>query len=369
MRPVSDRFLTSLRGSHRAAVQAFVVAAGQTGTSPTGTEFPVFSGDVQLETSKLATLDITTDGTGTFPDNASDDFAPYGNEIFVRRGIAFGGGTLEWVSLGYYRIKSVEQDTAPDGPLRIAAEDRMAGIIEARLLVPTQFMATATYGDVIESLVEEVYPWATIEWDDLTDTDALGRSVIAEEDRYGFLDEMITSLGKIWYWDYRGVLVIKDVPDADEPVWEINAGANGVLVSLSRDLSREGVYNAVKAFGEALDNVEPPFAIAKDNNPLSPTYYDGDFGKVPRFYSSPFITTTLQAQLAANSLLTQKLGLPYSVDLSTVPNPALEPWDPITVTMPDRTETHIIDRLTIPLLGVAMTAETREQTLVVIGEV
>ena len=49
MRPVSEKFLSSLRGSHRATAQAFVVAPGQIGTEPTGTEISILDGDVQLD--------------------------------------------------------------------------------------------------------------------------------------------------------------------------------------------------------------------------------------------------------------------------------------------------------------------------------
>lgn len=371
MRPVSDRFLSALRGSHRAPAQAFVVAPGQTGVEPDGTEITALSGDVQMDAKAAvrATLDITTDGTGAFPTTATDLLAPYGNEVFVRRGVAFGGGAIEWVSLGYFRISSVEQDKAPDGPIRIAGHDRMVGISEARLLAPIQFDATATYGDVVDQLVTEVYPWATIEWDDATDTDLLARTVIAEEDRFQFLDDLVTAKGKMWFWDHRGVLVIRDIPDPDEVVWEVNAGASGVLIALSRELSREGVYNAVVASGEALDTEEPPRAVAVDDNPASPTYWDGDFGKVPRFYTSPFITDATQAATAAAAILRQNLGLPYSVDFTQVPNPALEPWDPIAVTLARRTELHVIEKLTVPLTAVQpLTGATREQTLIVIGE-
>jgi len=271
MRPVSDAFLEALRGSHKAAFQAYVVAAGQTGTSPTGTQVPILRGDVQVNAKAdvRSTLSLTTDGVGTFPDNASDDFAPYGNEIFIRRGIEFGGGAVEWVSLGYFRIRSVEQDEAPDGPIRVAGQDRMSGIIKARLLEPIQFPAATSYGTVVSTLVAEVFPWVTIIWDDTTDTDLLGRAVIAEQDRFGFLDQLITSKGKIWYWDHRGILVIKAVPDPADVVWEANAGAGGVLTSLSRDLSDEGVYNGVVASGEALDTTAPPRGVAVDDNPGS----------------------------------------------------------------------------------------------------
>ena len=333
MRPVSDRFLAALRGSHSAPVQALVVAPGQTGTDPDGTEILVLGGDVELDAKAdvRSTLELFTDGTGAFPDAADDLFAPFGNEIFVRRGVGFGGGSVEWVSLGYFRIQSSEQDDAPDGPIRIGGQDRMSGIIEARLLEPRQFPAVDTYGDVLADLVEEVFPAATIVWDDTTDADPLGRAVIAEEDRFEFLNDLITSLGKIWYWDHRGILVVKDAPDPEDVVWEVNAGADGVLVDLSRDLSREGVYNAVVASGEALDTTAPPRGVAVDDNPDSPTYWDGAFGKVPRFYSSPFITSEAQALTSAAAILRRNLGLPYNVRFGQVPNPALEPHDPVAV--------------------------------------
>jgi hypothetical protein len=371
MRPVSDRFLETIRGSHRAVFQALVVAPGQTGTSPTGTDLPILSGDVRFDAQAAvrSTLAMDTDGTDTFPLAASDDLAPYGNEIFVRRGISFAGGSAEWVSLGYFRINSCEQDEAPDGPIRIAATDRMAGIVEARLLAPVQYGPTALYGTVVEELVQEVYPWATIEWDDSTESDPIGRTVIAEEDRFQFLNELVTSLGKMWFWDHRGVLVIRDVPDSQDWAWQVDSGENGVLISLSRELSREGVYNAVAATGEALDTNAPPRAVAYDDNPDSPTYWNGNFGKVPRFYSSPFITTTSQAGTAAAAVLRQNLGLPYNVDFAQVPNPALEVRDAVLVKLRLRSEIHVIEQMTIPLTAEQpMTAITKEQTLVVIGE-
>lgn len=377
MRPVSDAFLGSLRGSHKAVSEAYVVSPGQTGVTPTGTEITILDGDVQLDAtaSIRSTLDLATDGTNMFPDNALDLLAPYGNEIFVRRGIEFGTGAVEWVSLGYFRIQAVEQEQAPNGPIQISAQDRMSGIVEGRLINPVQYATTDTYGDIVSGLVTEIYPWATIEWDDATDTDATGRSLIAEEDRFQFLDDLVKSVGKIWFWDYRGILVIKDPPDETASVWRVNAGEDGVLVALNRELSREGVYNGVVAYGEALDTETPARAVAVDNNPDSPTYWSGDFGKVPRFYSSPFITTDDQALSAATSLLKQNLGLPYSVDFNVIPNPALEPYDPVAINFTRRgnnlnyDEIHVLDRITVPLTSdQTMKAETREQTLVIIGE-
>src|SRR5690606_17954166 len=138
---------------------------------------------------------------------------------------------------------------------------------------------------------------------------------------YGALEDLVTSVGKVCWWDHRGVLVIRTPPDPAVPVWDIAHGRDGVLVSIARELSREGVYNAVVARGEGADTETPIQAVAVDDNPASPTYWHGPFGKVPRFYSSPLITDVAQAASAAASLLKRSLGLPYSVSFGAVVNP------------------------------------------------
>jgi hypothetical protein len=372
MRPVSDAFLAAVRGSHAMSARARVVAPGLTGTNPTGTVVPILAGDVRLDATAdvRSTLDMSTDGTGAWPDASTDLLAPYGNELFVERGVQFGGGTTEWVSLGYFRIQSVEQDRPPDGPIRVTAQDRMAGIVEARLTSPRQYTASTSFGAIVDDLVLEVYPSATIDWDDATDLSTTGRALLGEEDRYALLKDLVTSVGKVAYWDHRGHLVIRTPPDTTDPVVEVGVGRDGVLVSMTRQLSREGVYNAVVATGEAADTDAPPRAVVVDANPLSPTYWYGGFGKVPRFYSSPFITTVTQATTAAGSLLRQSLGLPYSVDFTAVPNPALEPLDPVRISYPgkDGSRTHVIETLTVPLVASgALAATTREQTVVLLA--
>lgn len=371
MRPISNRYRTTLRGSHSAVTQVLVTESGESGVNPSGTELEVISGDVEMDATAevRATVELTVNGVGLFPTNAFSILSPYlANELFIRRGVRFSGGSVEWVSLGYFRINTVAQDEPPDGPIRISGQDRMGSIVKARLVAPMQFGPLNTYGDVVDFLVLDAYPLATIEWDDDTDDDALGRTLIVEEDRFKFLNDLVTSLGKIWYWDYRGFLVIEDPPDPANPVWEVNTGEGGILISMAREITSDGLYNAVVVTGEALDTAAPPRAVAYDNNPNSYTYWEGPFGKVPRFYNSEFITTTEQAQNTANALLREKLGAPYNVDFQSIVNPALEPYDPITIRMITRAETHILSRVTVPLVGGSMSAETKEQTLTVIGE-
>jgi hypothetical protein len=372
VRAVSAAFLRTIKSSHSMVARARVCSTFQTGTDPTGTEIPIVDGDVRMDgTAQIrATLDLTTDGNRMWPTHSDSLLAPYGNEVYVERGVRYSDESVEYVGLGYFRIQAPEQEQAPNGPIRITGRDRMAGIVDARLVDPQQFLSGASLGFIMGTLVTQVYPAATIEWDDNTDDDVITRTVIVEEDRFGFLDDLVRSRGKIWHWDHRGVLVIRSLPDPAEPVFQVHSGTGGVLLRLSRQLTRDGVYNAVVATGSGADTLAPAHAVVIDNNPLSPTYFYGRFGPVPRFYSSPFLFSDTQAADAAAAILQQSIGLPYTIDLSAVPNPALEPYDPVSIrpgTGQGR-ETHVLQTLTIPLVaGEAMTGTTQEQSVVLVG--
>jgi hypothetical protein len=342
MRPVSAAFLDAVTGSHSISVRLQVVPAGQTGVEPAGgVELYVIDGDVRQDgradiraslDCEVAAADPVT-GELFWPDATTSPLTPYGaHELFVERGVAFGGGGIEYVSLGYFRIDDVEQRSAPDGPISIVGSDRMSMIIDSGLTTPWQFYPTDTYAYVVEQLVTDAYLDAVIEWDEVATADApIGRGAIVERDRYAFLRELITGAGKVFYFDHRGVLVIRTPPDPSAPVWTAARGPGGVLVSASRSLSREGVYNGVLATGEALDEAPPSRGLAVDDDPDSPTYWYGPFGRISREFSSPLMTTDAQCVLAATTILRRSTGLPYSVELSAVPNPALEPDDPIAI--------------------------------------
>lgn len=358
MRAVSARFLSTLRGSHSAVFRARVCTTFQTGTNPTGTEITVLGGDVTSSATAdiRSTLNLTT--SEAWPRVASDLITPYGNEIYVERGLAYGNGQTEWVGLGYFRIETPEQDEVPDGVIVLQGSDRMAGIRDARFLAPRQFVGGQTRETVVAELIREVYPDAVISWDDpVLAAGNIGRTIIAEEDRMACLRDLLTASASVGYFDHRGVFVIKPAPTLDgSPVWDVDAGKEGVLIQMSRGLTREGIYNAVVATGEAGDTAAPARAVVANLDSASPTYYYGRFGPVPMFYSSPFLVTDAQSRSAATALLRKQIGLPYQVRLDAVPNPALEPGDVINVRYPRRsrsrnlsTERHLLDEVSISL--------------------
>lgn len=370
MRPVSARFLETIRGSHSEVSRATVCSAGQSGTSPVGTRIPIVSGEINYDATAnvRARLDMTT--RWEWPEDQNGLLTPYGNEIYVERGMSYGDGTTEWVGQGYYRIVTPEQEQAPDGPIDITAQDRMSGIVEARPLAPKQYPTGTSVEDVFDDLVLEVYPGAVIEFDFDAANTLFTASHSLEDDRYGFLDDIVTSLAKVWYWDYRGHLLIRDAPSIVEPVWDITHGRKGVVVKVSRSLSRENAHNAVVASGEQAGEDPPVRAVALDLNPGSPTYWYGPFGKVPLFYTSSFLKTTDQCQAAADAKLAREVGVPYSINFASLTNSALEVLDPVRISWTDKRapELHVIDKLTMPLkVTEAMTGTTKQQLIGGVG--
>jgi hypothetical protein len=370
-------FAEHVRGSHQPVFEARVLTSFQTGNDPAGVTIPIVGGDVQYDntaevfaTLRLITAGVDEDDTGEtrFPRLPNDLLAPYGNEIWVRRGIDLGGQIL-WSPLGYFRIDNVEQQDSPYGEISISGQDRMAGIVDARLVVPRTFPPDTTVAGVFATMVGEVYPDAVIVFDDDTGFAPIGNMVTFEEDRHEPLVGIAGSFGKVMYWDGEGVLRIESPPDESQPVMEVNAGSDGVLLTSSRRVSREGVYNAVIARGEGGEQTDPVLGVAVDIGPTSPTRWGGRFGKVPRYYSSPYITTVGQAEEAAAAILRRQLGAPFSVNFDAAPNPALRPWHVIRVTQRDgNREIHVVQTLTIPLTADgAMTGTTRERAQVIIG--
>lgn len=362
-------FASLVSGSHMARFQCTAVDGYQTGDLPTGTDLPLVNGSVEFD----ATADIRASGSvtiaGAWPSSLDLSLAPFGSEVFLSRGVDRGANGVLWAPLGYYRITEVAQADAARGPLKLTLDDRMATLIDSRFLQPRQWLTGTTVGAIVDEIVLEVYPLAVIIFDDDADLSELGRSLIVEESRFEVLQTLADGLGKIFYWDELGQLVFKDIPSEDDIVWTVNAGPGGVMVQADRSLSRDGVYNAVVVTGEGADELMPVRAVAYDAQVSSPTFFGGPFGRVPRFYSSSFITTDSQAQNAAQNLLRQSLGAPYDVGLSAIPNPAVRPYDVLRVVYNDGTrEVHITKRASIPLnVDTAIKIATRESTVVFVG--
>lgn len=357
-------FADLIAGSHTARFAALAPIGFQTGTDPQGEPLATIGGSITFD----ATADVWASGNLTvsaaWPGPNDETLSVFGGEVFLARGVETGAGGVAWSPLGYYRISVDDQQNAAKGPITMTLDDRMKTIIESELIFPRVYEPGSTVQAAVEDLVLDVYPKAVIEFEGGTGATIIRRQVTIEENRYDGLVDFADGLGQIVYFDERGVLVFRNIPDATEPIWTVRAGRGGVQVNAARKLTREKVYNAVVAYGEGMDDIPPVMAVAYDGSPTSPTRWGGPFGKITRRYASPFITTVAQARSAATSILRRSLGAPYTVSLSVIPNPAMRPYDPFRVIYDDGTrEVHMLEKYTLPFdVETAANIATREQT-------
>lgn len=363
MYSVTGRFLETIGGTHRAVVSALLVEGWQFGATPTGTELPILAGDVKL----TATADVKATLDLTVPGDYWETVQPYSGEIWVARGVAFGDGSQELVPLGYFRIEEAQQDEAPFGPVQITGADRIVSIQQNRVLFPYQVPEGTTHRTIFERLVNgrltpsseintagyaaligSAIPivWTGYDPDRATVT---GGQVV-EDSTYDFLAKLADSKACVLRFDELGQLQVEQRdrdPDA-APVYTIQPGATGNLVKASRRTVRTNVYNIVSAYGS--DPAAPTgYQVAYNKDPNSPLRWNGPFSASPRYYASPLIRTPAQAADAAASILSRYTGLPTTLGLWTVPNPALRPLDSVAARVTGLAETHLIDEVTIPL--------------------
>lgn len=364
MRTASTAFASAITESHQLAVQVDLLDDGEDVATVTEVVEGQVTLDATAQTRGRLEVTIVDDGTlGLIPDDPTDDFAPYGNELRVSRGITFPDATTEVVSLGVFRIDDVNvSDTAQGMLLQISGLDRSARLIDARFEEPFEVAQGTNYTTAIRNVLEQ--GWAEMEMD-LAETSRTTPQLTAEEggDRWAFATEMATSLGMVLYFDGDGVCVMRPQGAVStSAVLTLAEGAGGVLVEAGFRWTREGTYNRVIATGENTGETAPSRGVATDDNPASPTYYYGPFGRVPRFYVSQFITSDDQAQDAAAAILSRELGTTRQVNFGAVVDPRLEPEDVVRITRARAgiDEDHVVDQVTIPLSATGvMTGRTR----------
>lgn len=364
VRPATPAFLAAVQASHQIAARVDILRDDDI----TLTLDTVTAGQVTLDQTAAsrgrADLTLAVDPTADLiPDDATDPLAPYGDEMRVYRGVTYPDATVELVSLGIFRLDEVTvSDSGENLELRVSGLDRSARVIDARFETSGQIDAGTNVTTAIQTLLTSIGINA-LDLDATSHTTPL-TAYEAGGDRWALAQDLAKAAGMDLYFDGDGVCVMRQITlAADNPVATLSEGDDGVLLTATRSWTRAGAFNAVIATGEKAADTAPPSGIAKDLNPASPTYYLGRFGQVPRFYSSPLLTTDAQCADAAASILAREIGTTQTIDFGAIVNPALEPGDVATITRERAKvtrEAHVIDSLTIPLThDQQMTGKTR----------
>lgn len=308
-----------------------------------------------------------------WPSNPNDVLSEVASEIGVEYGIVIPRAGTEWLQVFRGPIQTVTAgvlSVAPYNPARgayprmrvsglaVTASARAQRIADYRLPSPIKTNAGPVVNEITR-LIQLGDPGAPVV--DLTGGDpSTAASIEIDKDLWseGIL-KLASSAGLAVDNFPSGAYRIRAVPTLDDPaVWRIDAGA--VLVSADLERTRAGVYNAVQVTNGRTDGSPTVSVLVTDDDPASPTYWGGRFGRKTRFYSNPAITTVDQAQRAGRGLLAKARGISCTVALTAVPNGALEEGDVIEVDLGDgRMQRHILDSFSVPLSPAAQSLTTR----------
>jgi hypothetical protein len=144
----------------------------------------------------------------------------------------------------------------------------------------------------------------------------------------------------------------------------LSDGQDGIILgSPLRD--RSDVYNSITVTGERADGTTPVIAIAEDNNPASPTYVGGPFGRRHRTINLQTPQTQGTAQTAANAWLRRSIALQETWSWTQPPDASLELGDVVSLDAYGRTGIiQVVSGFSLPLnMDSMMTVQARAQII------
>lgn len=348
MYPVTDRFLRAITEPHVVIfdVALFLATGSIERLAINGGAVTVDRGQQVRRTCTVEIADTTL-----IPRSATDKLATYGAQLRISRGIDYQDGSTELVPLGVFRIDDVDGDVDV-GPVTISGKSLECVISDDKFTTP--YRASGMAVGAITALIQRSIPTATVVTGATVVDAAIGATTWdINTDPWSAIAEVAAVIGAEVYADADGLFVIAVLPDplSATPVWTIAAGEGGAYIAATRGMHADGVHNGILASGENTEaNVAAVSALVVDNDPTSPTYWSGPFGRRPSFYSSSTLTTTAACSNAATLQLRAAVAPNASADISALPNPALEPGDVLRVVYPDGfKELHQVQSFSVPL--------------------
>lgn len=361
------------------------------GGTATNFKVPVSTVDVTVtrnaQTRRTATLTAQLQPTIPpsiyLPMNPSSILAPFGNEIVVKTGIAPGGRvqTVTWVPLGRYVIGSSSAvDSSIDTVVSLSLFDRSWVIAQRLFKSPWNFPAvTGNFVVEMKHLLRTVWGTKPPLRFQIANTTAKVpvASFNAGSNPWTAAQQMAAAVGYELFFNVTGVVVgyPTPTPKSKTPTWnftdtsDVVAGNVGTLGSNSASIfgdsystpaectismTRDQIFNDVVITGAGPSTAPhagttagtggfgtaPVVGEAKTTTPASAMSVAGPVGDIPEFVSSNFITTSAQAQTAAQNYLAASIADSWQISISCSPNPVFDIDDVVTITRPRLGLTH-----------------------------
>lgn len=358
MRPVSDRWKESVRGGavNWVTVVEWANDGGhewQPATFVDGSVTCSATSQIRWQTGDLVVADVPYGRFGV---------VPWSTRFRIRHGIRYGRGATELLGMGVYRCTEVQRQRNT-GRLTLSGSS-----FEHYLISPwgdfgiTRQFRPSNARDLLEGLIREVLPQASIAWRGIDGWAAGTPQLTTDGDRWSIIDgrtkdeSIARALSARVYCDGNGVWIVAPRATLEDPAeWHFRAGE--AQLDADESLSLDGLFNVVKVSSQSTDGSSQvgPVTVA-DVDPYSPTNIlkspdEGGIGQSVLAYESDQIRWEWQAVQVGRSLLANSRGLQQTLNVSSLHNPALTPDTVVTVETDDGDVKSIIDSLTYDLKG------------------
>jgi hypothetical protein len=274
------------------------------------------------------------------PETPQDVFLPYGAEVVLYSGLYFAGGqdqiydpstgqyqSGELIQLGVFGINDVVIDhTAPNLVVTLDLFDRAKAVSRAGFIEDTQLPLGVETGAAIQQVYTTVNGGLPTGWPFVSNFANSGHptpstAIVwkAGDDPFGQMRSLAQSVGFDHYFDPTGTPCFLPIPNPwSQPIsMTFQPGEQNLSTEVARTASRENAPNYVIRIGQdANDN--PVQGVSIDQNPLSPTYIGGSYGRQVDCQTSSLITSQTQAQAASDAALLLALGTIEAMDLKAV---------------------------------------------------
>lgn len=284
---------------------------------------PVAQGEV-IESATdelLGSLEISVPATSEWiPSGPGHPLAAAGQELIVRRGYRTTTGDVAGMTyLGRYRTWSAAVE---DGYVRVHADSPDKRLSLARFVVPTR--TSGTLSDQASQIVGNRERLTVL----ALDRTGTGRTWEIGSSRLDALNELCDAWGTALRI-VDGSLTITPTQTSGTPTLTITDGGGGVVVSTKIESTTDGIPNAVVASSAPEGNEVPISGIATIQS--GPYRWQGPYGEVPEFFTSPLLTTASQVQSAAETRLKRAQSKRVDLTISMPTDPRITLDDIIAV--------------------------------------
>jgi hypothetical protein len=271
------------------------------------------------------------------PRQATDLLTPKGTEMRISRGLYVRGenglSAYEYVPMGVFGIVEPEIRSHSDGVvIEIKGFDRVDKLRALRFEDPWVVADGTPIHTAIAAIIADRMPEVAIR---VTTSDFITPEVVFDRlsSPWDAIKALAESSAYVAYFDQLGQAVVEPITEIESGV-TYTIGEKSVLMNVSRKfLDTENTYSGVIVRGQHPDYLPISFELW-DDDPTSPTYSSGPFGRRPYGVWSDLITGPEQAEAVAIDTLPRVTRMKQEVQITTRGHPGHEIYDVITVVDP-----------------------------------